>query len=535
MKKFLLTLAAACAVTAASAAVDDLTKAWEHSIENAYAADAKAWNAPLAIDSDGNVIATGAFTEDFTIAGFDFEAIGTSAYVVKYDKSGDIMWAVSFTGAASVNAIDTDADGNIYIAGTFADNVSFGTTSGSPIKKEGMKIDDAFTTKQNASFIAKYSADGSLVTVETFVPEIHAEPLEHQFDDPDNGGTPYWFNDGDIYFEVKDIKVVNDKIYASATYTGVTQNNSIEFSAPYVVYAWFMYQDVAASSIFVLDASDLKTQQKIVTAAFNGDNAADVFDTSACWSARFGINNDVVLAAFAATGEIALTDANGSQSVNEYGPAFILAKIQNGEIVTYNTTEATSASKVADNSFANIYFDEDKAIAVGRKYEAETQEGSSDEIKHQNIFVANISDDLTLDFNLFEKSVDGINYSTIASSAFLPSGEIYINTLGYNAGGSFVEVAKSFVYANNAFAEATTVPDAVGVASVDTYVAFSQIGETGATFALYNDNAAGIDDITVDNSNVPVEYFNLQGVRVANPENGLFILRQGSKTSKVVK
>jgi len=30
------------------------------------------------------------------------------------------------------------------------------------------------------------------------------------------------------------------------------------------------------------------------------------------------------------------------------------------------------------------------------------------------------------------------------------------------------------------------------------------------------------------------EYFNLQGVRVANPENGLYIVRQGNKVSKVV-
>ncbi len=34
--------------------------------------------------------------------------------------------------------------------------------------------------------------------------------------------------------------------------------------------------------------------------------------------------------------------------------------------------------------------------------------------------------------------------------------------------------------------------------------------------------------------NAPVEFFNLQGVRVANPENGLFIRRQGNKVSKVL-
>jgi hypothetical protein len=40
-------------------------------------------------------------------------------------------------------------------------------------------------------------------------------------------------------------------------------------------------------------------------------------------------------------------------------------------------------------------------------------------------------------------------------------------------------------------------------------------------------------DAAVDNA-AGVEYFNLQGVRVANPENGLFIRRQGNKVSKVL-
>ena len=34
--------------------------------------------------------------------------------------------------------------------------------------------------------------------------------------------------------------------------------------------------------------------------------------------------------------------------------------------------------------------------------------------------------------------------------------------------------------------------------------------------------------------NAPVEYYNLQGIRVANPENGIFIRRQGNKATKVL-
>ncbi len=43
---------------------------------------------------------------------------------------------------------------------------------------------------------------------------------------------------------------------------------------------------------------------------------------------------------------------------------------------------------------------------------------------------------------------------------------------------------------------------------------------------------SGIDGINADD-NAPVEYFNMQGIRVANPENGLFIRRQGGKIEKV--
>ena len=41
-----------------------------------------------------------------------------------------------------------------------------------------------------------------------------------------------------------------------------------------------------------------------------------------------------------------------------------------------------------------------------------------------------------------------------------------------------------------------------------------------------------IEEVDVDG--VAVEYYNLQGVKVANPENGIFIRKQGSKTTKVV-
>ena len=45
--------------------------------------------------------------------------------------------------------------------------------------------------------------------------------------------------------------------------------------------------------------------------------------------------------------------------------------------------------------------------------------------------------------------------------------------------------------------------------------------------------ASAIEDVMND-ANAPVEYYNLQGVKVANPGKGVFIKKQGSKTTKVV-
>lgn len=45
----------------------------------------------------------------------------------------------------------------------------------------------------------------------------------------------------------------------------------------------------------------------------------------------------------------------------------------------------------------------------------------------------------------------------------------------------------------------------------------------------------GVETIDIDAADSNVEYYNLQGVRVNNPANGLYILRQGNKVTKVIR
>ena len=48
---------------------------------------------------------------------------------------------------------------------------------------------------------------------------------------------------------------------------------------------------------------------------------------------------------------------------------------------------------------------------------------------------------------------------------------------------------------------------------------------------VYSEDASSIDEIGID-MNAPVEYYNMLGIRVENPGNGLYIVKQGNKTAK---
>lgn len=52
-------------------------------------------------------------------------------------------------------------------------------------------------------------------------------------------------------------------------------------------------------------------------------------------------------------------------------------------------------------------------------------------------------------------------------------------------------------------------------------------------FSITVKNSSGVNDVVFD-ENAPVEYFNLQGIKVSNPGNGIYIKRQGTKAEKVI-
>lgn len=117
-------------------------------------------------------------------------------------------------------------------------------------------------------------------------------------------------------------------------------------------------------------------------------------------------------------------------------------------------------------------------------------------------------------------------FTSFNISETIPTGDdvaaIFTVTIGADNKATIVNVGKNATLAysiqHNSIGVYADVTDATKYALPTLYV---------------DKTSTGITNIEAD-TNAPVEYFNLQGVRVENPENGLYIRRQGNKVSKVI-
>lgn len=61
-----------------------------------------------------------------------------------------------------------------------------------------------------------------------------------------------------------------------------------------------------------------------------------------------------------------------------------------------------------------------------------------------------------------------------------------------------------------------------------------EIGRIPLDYTAWDEELAGVQGVESFESNSTIEYYNLQGVRVANPAKGVYIKRQGIKTEKII-
>ena len=130
---------------------------------------------------------------------------------------------------------------------------------------------------------------------------------------------------------------------------------------------------------------------------------------------------------------------------------------------------------------------------------------------------------------LVASSASGV--ATVYGIVRAENGDITLNEqyrLTHNMGGSAYsaawDVAGNFFLGNatNEVVQGYALPRTEGV-----------VTPAAAKYA-FNTANVGINKVAIDNdANAPVEYYNLQGVKVANPSNGIFIKVQGKKSTKV--
>ena len=116
--------------TIATNAQETAAPTWTADLITTEAASDLRRGGAMAIDNDGNAIVTGSFTKDVEFASSYLEPIATSAFIAKYNKAGKKLWAASLKGAATIGSVTTDAKGNIYATGVFADEVQIVNKAG---------------------------------------------------------------------------------------------------------------------------------------------------------------------------------------------------------------------------------------------------------------------------------------------------------------------------------------------------------------------------------------------------------------------
>ena len=147
-----------------------------------------------------------------------------------------------------------------------------------------------------------------------------------------------------------------------------------------------------------------------------------------------------------------------------------------------------------------------------------------------------------------EKSITITEYEDGTCDFLLP--DLYLSMLEMSLGDILVEGAtvtkdETGVATYNGYVEDMPLLGGALVADVTLSGTISAAGVVEMTInvdwegvpiicTFTTNQVTGVENIGI-NENVPAVYYNLQGVKVANPENGVFIKVQGGKATKVVK
>lgn len=281
--------------------------------------------AAMAVDNEGNSIVTGSFTKDLEFAASYLEPVANSAFIAKYDKAGAKKWAAGLAGAATVTTVATDADGNVYAAGVFADQVAIKDASG---ETKATITGMADNVKQVSGFIVKYDKQGAYVASKTILAENDAKIAaldEYGMLSP--------------FFTAKKLVVDGNKLYLSASYKGNVALDGVTLQGKYACTEGWLFNDETAMCVLSFDAADL-ANANIVSAL----GATEQLTNEATYNTEdvnFAINDGKIYVAYVASGKDMTLTAAGKDTKIETAyaegateHAYVLAAIDGDQVTT---------------------------------------------------------------------------------------------------------------------------------------------------------------------------------------------------------
>lgn len=330
MKKVLFSLLATLAVSVLPAQTTSNTL-WTASLTPVSEAS-QLGQTHVTVAADSSVIVTGTYNQAFS---FGSKSVAnddamTSAYIAKYDKQGSALWIATLYGNAYVRDLTTDAKGNVYAVGAFADEVTCTGADSKTTTITGMPNEQAVVT----GFIAKLTADGAFSDIRTVYPTVDASISKSGLYDSESG---------DVKFLPQQVRVSDGKVYVVAQYTGNVKLDNMSWPGSYINVWDAMYMDLSSFGIMALSADDLTGATSVAYLQAKGANDTNL--TSAQenpQSCRIAVDGSSVYAAFTGMGNEVLVTPNGKKDLalatsttddgTIYSCPVILAKVTDGTV-----------------------------------------------------------------------------------------------------------------------------------------------------------------------------------------------------------
>lgn len=558
MKRTLLIAACGLLFAGAQAQTADQLK-WSGTVENAVtSADDLNLSAPTAVDNAGNVYVTGSFRQGFAFGSSWLEATANSAYLGKYDANGNALWAVSLRGAATITAITTDEQNNVYVAGTLADAVVVGSTddnnqtiSGKPGEVEN----------QVTGFIAAYDADGKLKATKVMWSDIEANMTT------EGENANYWGSPASV--RINHLAVAGSKLYSSLLYTGHVTIENITWNGSYADYGG-AYMDILSAGIFSVNAATLNDAETVANVAVTGqytmgiDCAEDIAVTT---------DGEDIYLCFVGGGNITYTKADGTSEnlsfpseANGTPHGYVVSSIKNGSITNASfATEVQTWSNYTE--IGGMKVEGDNLYITGVFQEGLAFDNDVVAVDACDLFAACLNKDTfepqwTAQTGLAEgngvKNYDNENYSAMAVN----NGTVSVYGYTIHDQDNEKDITSTYVYNfSNGEATSSEAPFVTGADLNGTTLAVLTADDEALTTTVnvYNveEGDDGINGVTTLETQrvgntfyfaepTDVDVYDLQGrmlmqekaattLSIDNLNRGIYILSSGTATLKVSK